>query len=60
MKKRKQGPREERRRQSVEINLLLEKDDHKAQAQVRRGCTLPFLGGVLVLGTTAALHAGLF
>lgn len=44
----------------MEINLLLERDDLKAPAKVRRGCTLPFLGGLLVLCTAGLLHAGLF
>lgn len=59
-KRKKGGPREERRRQAVEINLLVEKDDQKAVVKVRRGCALPFLGGLLVLCVAGVLHPGLF
>jgi hypothetical protein len=56
-KRKKGGPREERRRQAVEINLLVEKDDQKAVAKVRRGCTLPFLSAGLLLLTFEAVRA---
>jgi hypothetical protein len=41
----------------VEINLLVEKDDQKAAAKVRRGCTLPFLSAGAFLLTLEAIRA---
>lgn len=47
MSKRKQ-PAAERRRPHVEINLLAEDDDRGGgHISTRRGCSLPFFGGVL-------------
>jgi hypothetical protein len=43
----------------VEVNLLVEKDDQKPLAKVRRGCALPFMGGLLVLCVAGVLHTGL-
>jgi hypothetical protein len=43
----------------VEVNLLVEKEDQKALAKVRRGCTLPFLGAGLFLITVEAVRATL-
>ena len=50
MKRRRIDPRDDRRRQRVEINLLGEGHDSPRQgSRVRRGCTLPFTGGLLIL-----------
>ena len=47
MSKRKQ-PVTERRRPHVEINLLAEDDEQGGgHIRTRRGCSLPFFGGVL-------------
>jgi len=59
LSRRKKPPREERRREHVEVNLLAESEQKGGRAKARRGCSLPFLGGLLVLGVVAALHAGL-
>ena len=59
MTRRRQGPRQERRREQVEINLLSETDESGDRARARRGCTLPFLGGSLLAIAFELLHAGL-
>ena len=44
--KRRQQPREERRRPQVEVNLLAENEPGgRVISKSRRGCTIPFLGG---------------
>jgi hypothetical protein len=48
LRKRKQ-PREERRRQTVEINLLDTNEEGGVLVRARRGCSLPFFGGLLIL-----------
>jgi hypothetical protein len=48
LRKRKQ-PREERRRQAVEINLLDMDEVRGVLARARRGCSLPFFGGGLLI-----------
>ena len=58
MTRRRKGPRQERRREQVEINLLSEKDEGGDRAKARRGCSLPFLGGLLVIAVEVA-RAGL-
>jgi hypothetical protein len=42
---RRQQPREERRKAQVEINLLADVEGDKK----RRGCSVPFVGGGLLL-----------
>jgi hypothetical protein len=59
LSKRKQGPREERRREQVEVNLLSQGHDRGTLAKARRGCTLPFLGIGLLVVALGLLHAGL-
>lgn len=57
MKRRKIRPREERRREHVEVNLLAESEESGALARARRGCSLPFLGGtLLVIAFDVILH----
>ena len=46
MSKRKQAPTE-RRRAHIEINLLADDEDGGGPSRARRGCSLPFFGGVL-------------
>jgi hypothetical protein len=56
--KRKRAPREERRREHVEVNLLGQNEDRGPLARARRGCTLPFLGGgLLVIVFEILLHS---
>jgi hypothetical protein len=46
--KRRQPPREERRRAQVEVNLLAENEGGRSGrviSKTRAGCSLPFLGG---------------
>lgn len=57
--KRKQAPREERRREQVEVNLLTQNQERGNVAKARRGCTLPFLGGSLLAIAIELVHAGL-
>jgi hypothetical protein len=47
--RRTKAPREERRRAHIELNLLKPDPDAGALAKARRGCTLPFLGGGLLV-----------
>ncbi len=58
MSKRK-VPAEERRRATPEINLLAGSTDRGAFNKARKGCSIPFLGGGLLIATlaAAALHA---
>ena len=56
LSKRKKAPREERRQEHVEVNLLGQNQEKGPLAQARRGCTLPFLGvGLLVVALLLAL-----
>lgn len=55
MSKRKQV-RDERRREHVEVNLM-QNEERGPLATARRGCTLPFLGGSLLVVAMALLHA---
>jgi len=60
MKKRRNQPREERRTAQVELNLLAENEGGSGISKTRRGCTLPFLGGVsLFLIALEAVRTGL-
>jgi len=45
MSKRKRGPKDDRRRPTVELNLLAEHEGEGAFVRARRGCSLPFIGG---------------
>jgi hypothetical protein len=56
MSKRKQV-REERRRDQVEVNLMHQNEDRGPLGTARRGCTLPFLGGSLLVVAMVVLHA---
>lgn len=56
--RRKKAPREERRREHVELNLLAPNEERGSRARARPGCTLPFLGGsLLVIALEIALRA---
>lgn len=59
--KRRQQPREERRRAQVEVNLLAESEGGgKVISKTRGGCTIPFLGGGGVfLVVVEAVRSGL-
>jgi hypothetical protein len=59
LSKRKQGPREERRREQVELNLLSQSHDRGNLSKARQGCTLPFLGGGLLVIALELVHVGL-
>jgi hypothetical protein len=59
LRKRKRAPSEERRRDQVEINLLAESQDRGGLAKARRGCTLPFLGGSLLIIVFEVVHIAL-
>ena len=59
MKRRRQQPREERRKAQVEVNLLAENEGGRVISKTRRGCTIPFLGGGLLLIVLEAVRAGL-
>lgn len=49
MSKQKRPLRDERRREQVELNLLAHNQERGRLAGARRGCTLPFLGGSLLV-----------
>ncbi len=56
--RRKKAPREERRREHVELNLLAQNEERGSRARARRGCSIPFLGGsLLVIALEVALRA---
>jgi hypothetical protein len=59
LSKRKRGPSEERRREQVELNLLSQNQERRSLAKARRGCTLPFLGGTLLVLAFEVARAGL-
>jgi hypothetical protein len=60
MKKRRNQPREERRTAQVELNLMAENEGGSGINKTRRGCALPFLGGVsLFLIALEAVRSGL-
>ena len=60
MSKRKRGPKDDRRRPAIEINLLAEDEGTGAFVRARRGCSLPFIGGgvigALVVLATQVVH----
>jgi len=58
--KRKRAPRDDRRRPAVEVNLLAEDEGTGVFHRARRGCSLPFIGGV-VMGAVLllAIHPAL-
>jgi len=60
MSKRKRGPKDDRRRPAVEINLLAEDEGTGVFVRARRGCSLPFIGGgvmgALVVLATQVVH----
>lgn len=57
MSKQKRPLRDERRREQVELNLLAHNQERGRLASARRGCTLPFLGGsVLVILFALLMH----
>jgi hypothetical protein len=56
--RRTKTPREERRRQHVEVNLLKPDPERGTTPKARKGCTLPFLsGGLLVIALEIARTA---
>jgi hypothetical protein len=57
LSKRKKAPSEERRREQVEVNLLADAQERGGLAKARRGCTLPFLGGSLLILVLEVAHA---
>jgi hypothetical protein len=59
LSKRKKAPNEERRRDQLEVNLLADSQDRGGLAKARRGCTLPFLGGSLLIIVFVVLHTAL-
>jgi hypothetical protein len=50
MSTRKRGPKDDRRRPAIELNLLAENEGTGVFVRARRGCSLPFIGGG-VIGT---------
>jgi len=48
MSKRKRGPKDDRRRPALEMNLLAEDEGTGVFVRARRGCSLPFIGGGLI------------
>jgi hypothetical protein len=61
VKKRREQPRDERRKAQVEVNLLAESEGGRVIKKTRgRGCTVPFLGGTgLFLIVLEGVRAGL-
>lgn len=59
MSKRKRGAHDERRRASIEINLLADSEEAGRLGRARRGCSLPFLGSAMVLTALVILRASL-
>jgi hypothetical protein len=60
VKKKRSGPQDERRRDQVEINLVGdETGTRKALHKARRGCSLPFTGGLLIVAALALARAAL-
>ena len=49
MSKRKRGPKDDRRRPAVEMNLLSEDEGAGVFVRARRGCSLPFIGGGVIV-----------
>jgi len=60
MSKRKRGPKDDRRRPALEINLLDEDEGTGVFVRARRGCSLPLIGGgvigALVVLATQVVH----
>lgn len=48
MSKRKRGPKDDRRRPPIEMNLLDEDEGTGVFGRARRGCSLPFIGGGVI------------
>jgi hypothetical protein len=57
LSKKKQAEHEERRKDQVEINLLAGTEHWSPLAKARRGCSLPFFGGSLLLIAVALGHS---
>jgi len=57
LSKRKGASRDERRTDQVEVNLLAESEGGRVITKTRRGCTIPFLGGTLILAIAVVAHA---
>jgi hypothetical protein len=58
VKKKRSGPQDERRRAQVEINLVGdETGSRKILHKARRGCSLPFTGGLLMVVAIALARA---
>ena len=50
MSKRRRGPKDDRRRPAIEMNLLDEHEGGGVFVRARRGCSLPFIGGSVLGG----------
>jgi hypothetical protein len=62
LKQRRKEPREERRHDQVEVNLLVEDQGATSSgvlARARRGCALPFFGAGMLVVAFEAFRTGL-
>jgi len=59
LKKRRQKHSEERRKTQVEVNLLAEDEGGRVITKTRSGCTIPFLGAVLLVVVFEAVRTAL-
>jgi hypothetical protein len=62
LKQRRREPREERRQDQVEVNLLTEDEGATSGgvlARTRRGCALPFFGAGILVVAFVAFRTGL-
>jgi len=57
LSKRKGASRDERRTAQVEVNLLAESEGGRVITKTRRGCTIPFVGGAVILAIAVVAHA---
>jgi len=56
LSKQKKFQGEERRKEQVEVNLLAGSEVRRPRAKARRGCSLPFLGGSLLVVALVLVH----
>lgn len=56
MSKRKQFSGAERRKEHVEVNLMAGGEERGPLSKARRGCSLPFLGGSLLVIALSLVH----
>jgi hypothetical protein len=62
LKQRRKEPREERRQDQVEVNLLVEDEGTTSRgvlARARRGCALPFFASGILAFALEAFRTGL-